>query len=93
MGLQVALGKPMTPASGKVIQPVPVRGRSKPSPDPSGGSATPTWKHSFTKPSPTLRLYFPGHLEHSLLNRPSGPTWARTRCPHHVGNRTAVPLA
>lgn len=32
----------------------------------------PVGKHCFRKPSPTLCLYFPGHLEDSLLNYPSG---------------------
>lgn len=32
----------------------------------------PVGKHCFRKPSPTLCLYFPGHLEDSLLSHPSG---------------------
>lgn len=83
MGLQVALGK--------AIRPLPVRGRPEPSPDPLGGSATPVWKPCFRKPSPIFCLCFPGHLEHSLLNHLSGPTWAGHAVPTMWGTGLLCP--
>lgn len=63
--------KPMTPASGQAMQPVP-------SPRKAAPAQTPWWVCRSCVETPLQRafthfcLYFPGHLEYSLLNHPSG---------------------